>query len=80
MTGTVTIEGTGAFVPRAYPTNAGTEWTILTAFGGFAAGADGHARTWTVPGLANTFLASGTASGTTFKMSAYPRGTIFLFR
>ncbi|MBR1588307.1 MAG: hypothetical protein IJ658_08300 [Kiritimatiellae bacterium] len=80
VTGKVTIEGTGAFVPRAYPTSAGTEWTILTALGGFAAGADGHARTWTVPGLANTFLASGTASGTTFKMLAYPRGTVILFR
>ena len=80
VTGKVTIEGTGLFVPCAYPTSTAMEWTVLTALGGFTAGADEHARTWGVPNLSQTFIASGTASGTTFKMSAYPRGTIIMFR
>ena len=80
VTGRVTIEGTGSFVPCTYPTGPGAEWTVLTALGGFTAGADVHAQTWGIPNLAQTFVASGNAFGTTFVMRAYPRGTILLFR
>ena len=80
MTGKVTIEGTGSFVPCAYPTSTAMEWTVLTALGGFTAGADIHARTWGIPNLATTFIASGNASGAAFKMCAYPRGTFIMFR
>ena len=80
VTGKVTIEGTGAFVPRTYPTGPGAEWTVLTALGGFTAGADDHAKTWGVPGLPQKFDASGSVSGGAFKMSAYPRGTLLILR
>ena len=80
VTGRVTIEGTGSFVPCAYPTSTAMEWTVLTALGGFTAGADIHARTWGIPNLATTFIASGNASGAAFKMCAYPRGTFIMFR
>ena len=80
VTGKVTIEGTGSFLPCAYPTGPGAEWTVLTALGGFTAGADVHAKTWSVPNLPQKFIVSGSASGGTFKMSAYPRSTIILFR
>jgi hypothetical protein len=80
VTGKVTIEGTGAFVPRTYPTGPGAEWTVLTALGGFTAGADSHAQTWGIPNLSQKYMANGSASGTAFMMRAYPRGTLILFR
>lgn len=46
----------------------------------FTPSADIHARTWGIPNLATTFIASGNASGAAFKMCAYPRGTFIMFR
>ena len=80
VTGRVTIEGTGSFVPCTYPTGPGAEWTVLTALGGFTTSADSHAQTWGIPNLSQKYMANGSASGTAFMMRAYPRGTLILFR
>lgn len=82
VTGNVTIEGTGSFVPLSLPTkeNNSPTWEILQTLGGFDGEADAHARTWRVEGLAGKYKTRFSAVGTLFKVDVLPPGLVIILR